>query len=52
MSKHWPRVKLGEVLIEQKQRIGVFDADNLPLRNDAEIAQCPSVEFKDNPFAG
>lgn len=31
MSKHWPRVRLGDVLIEQKQRIGVFDADNLPL---------------------
>jgi type I restriction enzyme S subunit len=31
MSKHWPRVRLGDVLIEQKQRIGTFDADNLPL---------------------
>lgn len=27
----WPAVRLGEVLIEQKQRIGTFDADNLPL---------------------
>ena len=31
MSKPWPKVKLGEVLIEQKPRIGTFDADNLPL---------------------
>ena len=31
MSKQWPMVRLGEVLIEQKQRIGTFDADNLPL---------------------
>src|SRR5438876_1858669 len=30
MSK-WPTVKLGEVLIEQKQRVGAFDADGLPL---------------------
>ena len=27
----WPAVKLGEVLIEKKQRVGSFDADNLPL---------------------
>lgn len=27
----WPTVRLGDVLIEQKQRIGTFDADNLPL---------------------
>ena len=31
MSKPWPTVKLGDVVIEQKQRIGKFDADNLPL---------------------
>lgn len=31
MTKHWPRLKLGDVLIEQKQRIGTFDADGLPL---------------------
>ena len=27
----WPTVRLGEVLVEQKQRIGTFDADGLPL---------------------
>src|SRR5688500_8948597 len=31
MSRNWPTIKLGDVLIEQKQRIGSFDADNLPL---------------------
>ena len=31
MSKQWPMVKLGEVLIEQKERIGSIDANELPL---------------------
>jgi type I restriction enzyme S subunit len=31
MNKNWPMVKLSDVLIEQKQRIGRFDADDLPL---------------------
>ncbi len=31
MKKGWERVKLGEVLIERKQRVGTFDADDLPL---------------------
>jgi type I restriction enzyme, S subunit len=31
MSKAWPTVHLGEVLIEEKQRIGTYDASGLPL---------------------
>ena len=31
VKKPWPTVRLGEVLIEQKQRIGSFDAGELPL---------------------
>jgi type I restriction enzyme, S subunit len=31
MSKLWPKLALGELLIEQKQRIGTFDANGLPL---------------------
>ena len=31
MKRSWPVVRLGEVLIEQKLRIGSFDADSLPL---------------------
>jgi type I restriction enzyme, S subunit len=31
MKKQWPMVKLGEVLIEQKERIGSIDANELPL---------------------
>ncbi len=31
MNKQWPRVKLGDVLVEQKQRTGAFNANNLPL---------------------
>jgi type I restriction enzyme S subunit len=31
MRKSWPEVPLGELLVEQKVRIGVFDADGLTL---------------------
>jgi type I restriction enzyme S subunit len=31
MNRLWPQLPLGDLLIEQKVRIGVFDADGLPL---------------------
>jgi restriction endonuclease S subunit len=31
MNRKWPTIQIGEVLIEQKQRIGTFDANCLPL---------------------
>jgi hypothetical protein len=31
MKRSWPVVRLGEVLTEQKLRVGSFDADSLPL---------------------
>jgi hypothetical protein len=31
MSRSWPQVPLEDLLIEQKVRVGVFDADGLPL---------------------
>jgi hypothetical protein len=31
MNSSWPQVPLGEVLVEQKGRVGAFDADGLPL---------------------
>jgi hypothetical protein len=31
MNKQWQKLPLGVLLIEQKQRIGTFDADDLPL---------------------
>jgi type I restriction enzyme, S subunit len=31
MNASWPQVPLGELLAEQKVRVGVFDADGLPL---------------------
>lgn len=31
MTANWSTVPLGEVLVEQKVRVGTFDADGLPL---------------------
>src|SRR5215510_14685682 len=31
MTAFWPQVSLGDLLVEQKARVGVFDANDLPL---------------------
>ncbi len=31
MTRNWPTIRLGEVLVEQKVRVGTFDADGFPL---------------------
>jgi hypothetical protein len=37
MSAGWPMVPLGEVLREERQRVGAIDADGLPLLGVSNI---------------